>query len=123
MKYIITIIFFAFAGCGLILDGSKAKVYVPDGSPPKASVYMNDSLLGITPMRFKVPKRDLGKDIIIQIKADGYETLSVEIYKNLNPAALFLDIICGVVWVFVDAGTGGWYDPDPKIVKYKLKAI
>lgn len=109
--------------CALILTGSKAKIFIPQGEPKTASVYMGDSLIGVTPTSFKIEKNRLGKDVKIQIRAEGFEPLDVEIFGKFNAGALFFDIIFGVIWIVVDASSGAWYDPDPNIVKYKLKPI
>jgi len=106
--------------CATILNGTKAEVYVSDGSPSKAKVYYNDNYMGTTPLEIEVRRKE--KRQTIEIKKEGYEPISVRLKREVMIGyiiyyALLLDVISAAI----DFGGGAVYKVEPEEIKYDLE--
>lgn len=111
------------SGCATIFSGTKAKITVKDGTPSKAKVYRNGVYMGETPTSFKIPKKAFGEKSEIEIRAEGYKPLLIQIDKRVQAGFIVLDILTGIVELVVDFATGAIYTPDPKTIRYNLERL
>ena len=110
-------------GCATILGGSKDVSRVHNGTPPGAKVYYNGNYVGDTPTNVKVPKSAKQGNSKIEIKADGYETSTVNMTRKVSVGFTILDICTGVIWLGIDFATGNIYKPRPNKIIYNLTPI
>ncbi len=96
--------FWVLSGCATILAGKQADVSF-SADPQGASVYVNGSLMGKTPVQIRL---DNNKDYIIEFREEGYQTKTVFLNKGLGAGWLILDVVFGLIPVIVDAATGDW---------------
>ena len=97
------------SGCATIFSGSTQDFTVT-ATVVGAEVFLNDQLLGSTPLTVKIKRGQTGT---IRVVEDGYETWEVPLEKEIN----------GVVWLNVmslssfgsstDYATGAWYRYEP----------
>jgi hypothetical protein len=93
----------ALGGCATIMAGGPDHVAV-ESNPPGASVYLDDQLVGQTPMNLTLDRdRSCG---LIRVEADGYEPVAVQRSKHIN--GWFWANLClgGVIGIVVDLVTG-----------------
>ena len=115
--------FLGTLGCATILTGSSASVSI-NSSPGSAKVEIKrtDGIAveqGMTPMTATLGK---GKEYIVTISLDGYETQTVSILKGgLEPTA-FCNLFAIVGWA-VDYSTGAMYKLEPNSINVELKQV
>lgn len=97
-------LFWALSGCATILTSKQTDVRF-SAEPSGASVYVNGSLMGKTPLQLKLEKN---KDYVIEFREEGYQSKTVFLNKGLGAGWLILDVVFGLVPVIVDAVTGDW---------------
>lgn len=106
------------SGCASITRGTK-DVLVVESDPPGATVKLSTGLTGKTPAAFKLPRKDA---LVVTIKKDGYETVTVRVTSRVSgagSAGMAGNIILGgLIGAAVDAGTGAMLDlvPNPIFV-------
>jgi len=88
---------FLMTSCATVFSGSKAKITVNDGIPPKADVYMNGKYMGQTPLNFDINKKSFGKDSEIEVRAEGYKPTKITIEKKAQAGFIVLDVLTGLV--------------------------
>lgn len=114
---------FIFQGCATILGGSKDASRVHNGTPTGAKVYYNGDYVGDAPTNVKVPKSAKQGNSKIEIKADGYETSTINMTRKVSVGYTILDICTGVIWLGIDFATGNIYKPRPNKINYNLTPI
>ncbi len=110
-------------GCATILGGSKDASYVRNGNPPNADVYYNGSYVGKAPTKVKIPKSAKQGNSTVEVKAEGYETSTINMTRKVSVGYTVLDILTGVVWLGIDFATGNIYKPRPNKIDYNLSPI
>lgn len=106
--------------CATIIGGGKDTTRVKQGTPPNARVYYNGEYVGIAPCGVRVRKvREQGLNKI-EIKADGYETSTINMMSKISMGYLFLDIFSGVFPLILDFANGNIYKPRPNKIDYYL---
>lgn len=96
--------FWVMSGCATILAGKQANVSF-SAEPEGASVYVNGSLMGKTPVQIKLENN---KDYTIEFREEGYQTKTVYLDKGIGAGWIILDVVFGLIPVIVDAATGDW---------------
>lgn len=109
-----------FQSCATILGGSKDGSRVHNGTPPNAKVYYNGSYVGEAPTNVKVSKNAKQGNSKIEIKAEGFETSTVNMTRKVSVGYTILDICTGVIWLGIDFATGNIYKPRPNKIIYNL---
>ncbi len=110
------------SSCATILDGSRTRVRVINGSPANARVYLNGNYCGEAPATLRVQKKSLKQEggSKIEIKAEGYETQTVVLTKKTKAGFIVLDLLFGFWPLVIDASTGNFAGVKPKRVRYYL---
>src|SRR5258707_5023840 len=97
---------FYLSGCATIMSGSKQDVPI-HSTPPGATVMINDSIYGKTPMLMTMkrskPKRHL------KLVLAGYETWQGDLCRGFNGVVLCNIFIGGLIGMGIDALSGAWY--------------
>ena len=119
----VVVISLLLQGCATILGGSKDASRVNNGTPPGAKVYYNGNYIGEAPTNVKVPKNAKPGNSKIEIKADGYETTTINMTRKISVGYTILDILTGVIWLGIDFATGNIYKPRPNKMSYNLTPI
>lgn len=115
------------AGCATILKGSSAPVSI-NSTPSSANVEIKRTggiviQQGQTPMTARLGK---GKDYIVTISLDGYQTQNVPIIKGGVEPTLFCNIgLAGGVFigVIVDYVTGAMFNLEPDMISVSLQKV
>lgn len=63
------------AGCA---ESTQVRSY-----PAGSKVFVNDSFVGLTPMDYKVPKADIGRDFHVRVEHPGYESVQGVLRKEV----------------------------------------
>lgn len=103
-----TLVFIIYSGCATIFTGSNELIEFTS-EPSGANVVVNSNEEGITPVKVSLKK---GKEYVIEISKEGYKKKTYRMSYSMNAGWLILDIVAGLIGVFVDAFTGNWYDYD-----------
>lgn len=101
--FMVAICAIALSGCATIMSGGPDNVSV-QSNPPGANVYLDDQLVGQTPM---VVSLDRAKSRgLLRVEADGYEPVALQRTKHIN--GWFWANLCfgGVIGIVVDLVTG-----------------
>jgi hypothetical protein len=114
-KIIVPLLLLAFTGCATIVQSGPDHIPV-DSKPQGANVYLDDNLVGTTPMVLAVPR---DSDCRIRIEKDGYNPYSVDRDKVVAGWVFGNILIGGVIGLSVDLITHsqGKYPEDPVYVQ------
>jgi len=83
LSIILIIIAMFYSSCATVLRGTNCNNSIAvSGYPQKANVYLNDTLVGSTPLSFKIKKR---KNLYVRIEAPGYKDYNTKIETKINP--------------------------------------
>ena len=111
---------FLWSSCATILDGRKNTIKIEAGSPENAQIFLDGKYLGDTPFKTRVSKFDLQEGSIIEIKKEGYESMEYEVQRSPHVMYVGLDILMGVVPLFIDVADGNIYRPNTRKIEYEL---
>ena len=117
--------FMGTVGCATILKGSSAPVSI-NSAPGSADVEIkrSDGIVveqGQTPMTVKLVK---GKEYIVAISLDGYQTQTVPILKSGVEGAVWGNIFCGgIPGLVIDHLSGSMYKLEPNTINVQLKEV
>lgn len=106
--------------CATILSGKFDTVKVKAGKPVHAKVYLNGNYVGEAPIKVRLAKDE---NNIIEIRADGYEPMAVQMRRRFAWGFAVADVCFGVVPLVVDLLTGDIYKLKPNKIRYDLKPI
>jgi hypothetical protein len=110
-------------GCASITRGTKDTLVV-ESDPAGADVKLSNGLSGKTPTSFKLPR---GKDLVVTISKEGFETLTVNVTSQVSGAGgagmAGNVLVGGIIGAAVDASTGAMKDLKPNPVKVKLNPV
>lgn len=106
-------------GCATLLKGSNESLWVTS-NPEGARVLVNGMDAGRTPTTARVNGT---KDVLVEVKKDGYESRSVRVTSSLAAGWLILDIILlpTLLPIAIDAITGDWKSLDETDVRVELE--
>lgn len=111
------------SSCASILGGSRDVSRVHNGTPANAKVYYNGNYVGNAPLNVKVPKNARQGNSKIEIRADGYETATINLTRKVSVGFTILDICTGGIWLAIDFATGNIYKPRPNKIIYDLTPL
>ena len=92
------------SGCASVL-GSHQKDFDFNSNPAGASVVVNGSPAGTTPLRMKLSNH---KEHVIVFRKDGYNDATCTLVKGTGAGWVIFEVITGLVPVIVDAATNNW---------------
>jgi len=107
--------------CATILDGNKTRIRVHQGVPAKAQVYSNGAFVGNAPATVKVKKQSLKHGATLEIKAEGYESQTIKLYRKPRWGFVALSFVSGGIPLIVDILNGNITGVRPKKVDYHLQ--
>ncbi len=107
-----------FNGCATIFHGSTDKIDF-SSHPSGASVYVNGQYMGTTPLQLKLQGKHTYS---IDFHKDGYKNQIVLVNNSVGAGWIILDVLGGVLPMFVDAATGNWYSLNQEHVTAALEA-
>jgi hypothetical protein len=114
---------FLLGSCATLLRGSKTSEIVKiSGNPKEANIYVNNELVGKSPLNYEVKKR---KEHIVRIEKEGYKDSNAVIETKLNPTWTVVSLV-GNIWTFdltsiIDLKKGSVNDIVTKEIKFKLQ--
>ena len=101
---------FLLSSCASIINGGRQSVYFQT-TPPDALVLVDGFEIGRTPAKLKLKRGSIHK---IEIKKEGYKTISLYTDKSLSTAFWGNCLIGGLIGMAIDLIDGSAYDVDPK---------
>lgn len=99
----------SLTGCATIVTGGKQAV-IFDSSPQGANIEVQGLVLGQTPATVTLSRKD---DFPVQIKKDGYKSVSVVPSKTGEPLLLGNIITGGIIGTTIDAASGSIHKFSP----------
>ena len=115
---------FILGSCATLLRGGKTSEIVKiSGNPKEANIYVNNELVGKSPLNYEVKKR---KEHIVKIEKEGYKDFIAKIEIKKNPIWTTLSLV-GTVFPFtyygiiVDNKTGSINDITTTDINFKLQ--
>ena len=102
--------------CATIVSGSKQKVEFTS-TPSDATVLVNDTNIGKTPLKTKL-KRNTSYKVLIQL--EGYEDYNTNIEKQFNAWYIGNIMLGGAVGLIIDPITGAMFKLSNTNVKANL---
>ena len=114
---------FLLGSCATMLRGGKTSEIVKiSGTPKDANIYVNNELVGKSPLNYEVKKR---KEHTVRIEKAGYKDVNTSIDTKLNylwsGISLVGNIISMEVGTVVDYKTGAINDIKTDKIDYKLE--
>lgn len=103
----------ALSGCASIFQPGPNEIQV-NSKPEGARVYLDNQIMGVTPMRLPLKNKDAG---VIRVEKDGYQSSSTELRKTMS-GTIFLNLASGPFFVIgtpIDLilGNQGHYSETP----------
>ena len=111
------------SSCATLIRGSKTSEIVKiSGTPKDANIYVNNELVGKSPLNYKVKKR---KEHVVRIEKEGYKDSNAVIETKLNPTWTAVSLV-GNLWShdltsIIDFKKGSVNDIVTKEIKFKLQ--
>jgi hypothetical protein len=100
---------FTLVGCATIISGSDQLLTV-NSNVQGAEVYLNDQMLGTTPLSVSVKR---GQEGILRVQAEGHQPYQVALNRDIN-TVFFVNILSGGVFgSTTDYSTGAMYKYEP----------
>jgi hypothetical protein len=80
---LVMVILISLTSCASVFRGNNtSKVVVISGTPKESNVYVNNELVGKSPINYEVKKR---KEYAVKITKEGYKDFNTSIETKLNP--------------------------------------
>jgi len=92
-------------GCASVL-ASKEKTIPFTSTPSGAEVLIDGKSYGPTPAKIRLQQ---GKDYQVAFRMDGHPDQTHVLRNSVGGGWVVLDVVCGLLPVAVDAGTGAWH--------------
>jgi hypothetical protein len=105
------------AGCATIISGSSQLITV-NSNVEGAEVYLNDQMLGTTPLSVDVKR---GQEGLLRITHEGYQPYSIALNKHLNNVFFGNILSGGVFGSSTDYSTGAMYSYEPSTFMVNLQ--
>jgi len=109
------------SSCATIWGGKKNTINIT-GNVPKAQVFLDGEFIGMTPIiKMRISKYQLQEGSIIEIKQDGYQTYTYEVFRRPHVGYIVLDILSGSIPLIVDVANGNIYRPNTRKIEFDLE--
>ena len=106
--------------CASIINSSRQSVPIRS-TPPGATVILNDSVFGKTPMTINMKRKK--KEHFIKLQLEGYETYQTDLIRVVDGWIFGNILFGGLIGLAIDAGSGGMYHLKPNVVNVELKPV
>lgn len=93
--------------CGLMFHKVRKSVYV-DSNPQNAEIYINDSLVGVTPTELDLRKYNY--QVTLELKKENYVNDKIMLISETNNLQQFADILFYAIPYFVNDYVGNDYE-------------
>ncbi len=107
----------SLGGCATILGGSSQTLTV-NANVTGAEVYLNETLLGVTPLTANVKR---GQEGVLRVTAEGYEPYQIALNKKVS-SLFWVNILSGGTFgSTTDYKTGAMYEYEPSTYMASLQ--
>ena len=118
-KLLLVMFFVIFLpSCASFVKGSTESVTVAS-NPSNANVKVDGMTRGKTPLNVELQRK---RDHLVTVEKEGYETVSVPIFKSIGGAVWGNILYGGFIGWGVDASTGAQYNLSPTNISVSLVA-
>lgn len=111
-----------FSSCATIFGGKKNTIKVK-GLPEVSQVYLDGKLIGETPLHIRISKYQIQDGSIIEVRSNGYHTMTYEVIRRPHVGYVLLNIVGGSIPLIVDVANGNIYRPNTRNIEYKLSPL
>jgi PEGA domain len=94
------------SSCATLFNGQSVDTVSFSSDPDGARVYVNGNLSGKTPFLLSLNTKI---SYALEFKKDGYENKTILLNNSVGGGWIVLDILGGILPLFIDIGTGAWY--------------
>ncbi|WP_413533022.1 PEGA domain-containing protein [Empedobacter brevis] len=107
---------FSLTSCATIISGSKQNVSFTS-NPSKATVYINESEIGKTPIETKLERK---KNYNVKIVLEGYEPFETKLTKKFNAWYIGNILFGGIIGLVIDPITGAMFKLTPQQIEAEM---
>ena len=113
------------SSCATILTKKTYPLWIGNGEPENANVYADNKYVGQTPLTVEIPKNIEYPKTYVELRADGYENMHLDIERKMNIGYVIADAITTVgIGLAVDITNNTIYQIKPKyILSYSMKPL
>lgn len=108
----------SLTGCATIMHGTRQSIGIAS-NPSNASVWVDKTYLGNTPMIVEMSRKD---NHFIRIELDGYQPYEATFSRQLSGWVFGNIVFGGIIGLAVDAITGGLYMLTPDQVQAEMRS-
>lgn len=113
----VLVIGLTLAGCATILGG-KTQILTVNANVEGAEVFLNDRLLGTTPLSVSIKRGQVG---VLRVTADGYQPYQIAMNKKIS-TLFWVNILSGGSFgSTTDYATGAMYEYEPSTYMVSLQ--
>ncbi len=107
------------SSCATIFGGKKNTINI-SGGPVQSQVLLDGDSIGVTPLNMRISKYKLQEGSIIEIRKEGYETMTFEVARRPHVGYVLLNVLSGSIPLIVDVANGNIYRPNTRKIKFDL---
>ena len=107
-----------FSSCASIINTGRQPVFI-HSTPPGATIVINDSVYGTTPMTLKMKRKK--KYRVVQVQMEGYKTYRIQMARSVSGWFFGNIFIGGLIGMGIDALSGGMYMIEPDHIDATLQ--
>ena len=113
------------SSCATILTKKTYPLWIGNGEPENANVYADNKYVGQTPLTVEIPKNIEYPKTYVELRADGYENMYLDIERKMNIGYVIADAITTVgIGLAVDITNNTIYQIKPKyILSYSMTPL
>ena len=122
---IVVAITLVFSSCATILTQKTYPLWIGNGEPENATVYVDDKYIGQTPLTVDIPKNIENPQTYVELRADGYENMHLDIERKMNIGYVIADAITTAgIGLAVDFANNKIYQIKPKyVLSYSMNPL
>ena len=121
----IAVLALVFSSCATILTKKTYPLWIGDGKPENANVYVDDKFVGQTPITVEIPKNIENPQTYVELRADGYENTHLNIKRKMSIGYVVADAITTAgIGLAIDYANNKIWSIKPKyILSYSMKPL
>ena len=126
LKYsLLMFVLISMSSCASVFRGNKtSKVISISGTPSESNVYVNNELIGKSPLNYEVKKR---KEYAVKIEKEGYKDFNTSIETKLNPLWTGISVVGNSLLLelptIYDFNSGAVKDIKTDAIAFELKKV
>lgn len=105
------------SSCATIIKGSKQEFKITS-NPTQATVYVNDSSIGKTPITTKLARKE--KNTKIKLTLEGYKDVEISLKREGNGWVWGNIVFGGIIGLIVDLSDGAIYQLTPSQIDAEM---